>query len=87
MIRWSARYVKGNYQGSHCGILPHPIMKLSVSYLAASDAVEIMIGGNETFPTGGQITVSGGLTTAAGGMLSGPAVFTVSSGGKSIGPS
>jgi hypothetical protein len=65
----------------------HPITKFTVSYLAASDTVEIMLGAKETFPTGGQITVLGGLTTAAGGTLSGPAVFTISKGGKGIGPS
>ena len=64
----------------------HPITKFTVSYLAASDAVEIALGAKETFPTGGQITVLGGLTTASGGMLSGTAVFTISKGGKSIGP-
>ena len=65
----------------------HPITNFTVSYLAASDAVEITLGAKETFPTGGQITVLGGLTTAAGGTLTGPAVFTISKGGKSIGPS
>ena len=58
-----------------------------VSYVAASDAVEITLGAKETFPTGGQLTVLGGLTTASGGTLSGNAVFTISKGGKSIGPS
>ena len=47
----------------------HPIKKFTVSYLPASDAVEIKLGATETFPTGGQITVQGGLTTAAGGTL------------------
>jgi hypothetical protein len=62
----------------------HPITNLTVSYLAASDAVEITLGANQTFPTGGQITVLGGLTSASGGTLSGPATFTLSRGGKSI---
>jgi hypothetical protein len=64
----------------------HPIMNFTATYLAASDAVEITIGNNDTLPTGGQITVLGGLTTAPGGTLSGPAVFAVSKGGKSVGP-
>jgi hypothetical protein len=64
----------------------HPITRFTVSYLAASDTVEIMLGAKETFPTGGQITVLGGLTTASGGTLSGPAVFAISKGGKRIGP-
>jgi hypothetical protein len=61
-----------------------PISKFTVSYLAASDAVEITLGAKETFTTGGQITVLGGLTTASGGALSGPAVFTVSAGGRNV---
>ena len=65
----------------------HPIKNFTVSYVAASDAIQIKLGATETFPTGGQITVLGGLTTASGSTLSGPAVFTVSKGGKSIGPS
>jgi hypothetical protein len=63
------------------------ITNFTVSYVAASDAVEITFGANETFPSSGQITVLGGLTTAAGGTLSGPAVFTIAKGGKSVGPS
>jgi len=62
----------------------HPIKKFTVSYVAASDAVEVKLGATETFPTGGQLTVLGGLTTAAGGTLTGPAVFTISKGGKRI---
>jgi hypothetical protein len=62
----------------------HPIAKCTVSYLAASGAVEITLGAKETFPTGGQITVLGRLTTALGGTLSGPAVFTISAGGRNV---
>jgi hypothetical protein len=62
----------------------HPITNFTATYLASSDAVEITLGGNETFPTGGQITVLAGLTTAAGGALSGPAVFTISLGGRNV---
>ncbi len=64
-----------------------PITNFTVSYLAASDEVEITLGATETFPTGGQLTVLGGATTAAGGTLTGNAVFTISKGGKSIGSS
>ena len=64
-----------------------PITSFTVSYLAASDEVKITLEATETFPTGGQLTVLGGATTAAGGMLTGNAVFTISKGGKSIGPS
>jgi MBG domain (YGX type)/Bacterial Ig-like domain (group 3)/MBG domain len=66
--------------------IPQPITNFTVSYLAASDAVEITLGSAQTFPSGGQMTVSGGLTTASGGTLSGAAVFTISKGGKSIEP-
>ncbi len=62
----------------------HPITNFAVSYLAASDAVQLTLGSKQTFPTGGQITVLGGLTTASGGALTGPAVFTIAKGGKSV---
>jgi hypothetical protein len=62
------------------------ITKFNVSYLEASDTVEITFGSPETFPTGGQITVLGGLTTATGGTLTGNAVYTISKGGKGIVP-
>jgi hypothetical protein len=65
----------------------HPITNLLVSYVAASGAVEITFRSNETFPTGGQLTVLSGVTTASGGTLTGNAVFTISKGGKSISPS
>ena len=64
-----------------------PITTSTVAYLAASDAVEITFGANETFSTGGQITVLGGLTTAAGGTLTGSAVFTIAKGGQRVRPS
>ena len=69
----------------HKQTISQPITNFTVSYLAASDEVEIMLGATETFPTGGQLTVLGGATTAAGGTLTGNAVFTISKGGKSIG--
>ena len=65
----------------------HPITNSTVSYVAASDAVEITLGAAETFPRGGQITILGGLTSASGGTLTGNAVFTISKGGTRIGPS
>jgi hypothetical protein len=64
--------------------IPHSITNFTVTYLAASDAVEITLGAKETFPTGGQSTVQGGLTTAAGETLSRPAMFTVSAGGRNV---
>jgi large repetitive protein len=64
-----------------------PIANFAVSYIAASDAVQITLGSNQTFPTGGQITILGGLTTASGATLTGPAVFTIAKGGRSVVPS
>ena len=64
----------------------HPFTKFTVSYVAASDEIEIKLGAKQTFGAGGQLTVLGGLTTASGGTLTGPAVFTISKGGKSIIP-
>jgi len=65
----------------------HPIANFAVSYLAATDAVQLTLGSNQTFPTGGRITVLAGLTTASGGALTGPAVFMIAKGGKSVVPS
>jgi MBG domain/Bacterial Ig-like domain (group 3)/Right handed beta helix region len=64
----------------------HPIANFAVSYVAASDSVNISFPVSETFPTGGQVTVSSRLATAAGGTLTGPAVFTIAKGGKQISP-
>ena len=62
----------------------HPIKNFTVTYVAASDAVQITFGTSEKFPTGGQLTVLSGVTTASGDTLSGNAVFTIAKGGKSI---
>ncbi len=64
-----------------------PITNFKVMYVPASDSVDISFGSNETFPTGGQITVLSGVTTASGGTLTGNAVYTISKGGKIISPS
>ena len=45
----------------------HPITSFAVTYVAASDSVDIVLRAKETFPTGGQLTVLSGVTTAAGG--------------------
>ena len=65
----------------------HPITNFTVSYVPATDAIEIAFTATETFATGGQITVLSGVTTATGGTLTRNAVFTISKGGKSVGPS
>jgi uncharacterized repeat protein (TIGR03803 family) len=66
----------------------HAITKFTVSYLAASDAVELAFTGKETFPTGGQLTVvggsSGGVTAASGAPLAADTVFTIAAGGRKI---
>jgi hypothetical protein len=66
----------------------HAITKFTVSYLAASDTVELAFAGKETFPTGGQITVvggsSGGVTGASGVPLAADTVFTIAPGGRKI---
>lgn len=64
----------------------HPITNFSVTYLAASDAVQIKLGSRQAFATGGQVTILSGLTTALGGQLTGPAVFNIAKGGKSVVP-
>jgi hypothetical protein len=68
-------------------IILHPIANFAVTYDAASNAVDITLGGNQTFPTGGQLTVLNGLTTASGGTLTGNAVLIIAKGGKSVSPS
>ena len=65
----------------------HSITRFTLSYVTASDAIEIKLGAKETFPTGGQLTVLGGVATNSGGTLSGPTVFTIFKGGKRISPS
>jgi uncharacterized repeat protein (TIGR03803 family) len=66
----------------------HAITKFTVSYLAASDAVELAFTGKETFPTGGQLTVVGGssvgVTAASGAPLAADTVFTIAAGGRKI---
>jgi hypothetical protein len=56
-------------------------------YDKMGDSVDFMIGGKQTFPTGGEITVLGELTTGTGGALTGNAVYSISKGGKSVSPS
>ena len=62
----------------------HPIKNFKISYVAATNAVEIVFGSQQAFPTGGQITVLSGMTTASGSTLTGNANFTISKGGKHI---
>ena len=64
----------------------HPVANFAVSYIAASDAVQLTFGSKHAFPMGGRITVLPGLTTALGARLAGPAVFMIAKGGKSVLP-
>ena len=68
----------------------HPITNFTVSYTAASDSVTLTLAGKQAFPTGGQLTVlggsSGGIRGPSGAPLGGNTVFTISKGGKKIGP-
>ncbi len=66
----------------------HPINGFSVAYNPAGDSVTLTFAGNQTFPSGGQITVvggpSGGVTGASGAALVGKRVFTISRGGRNL---
>jgi hypothetical protein len=64
-----------------------PISGVSVSYAASSDSVSLTFAAKETFSTGGRLTVLPGIESASGGTMSSSAVFTISTGGKSINPS
>ena len=63
-----------------------PITNFTVSYVAATDAVDITFSSAETFPTGGQITVLSGVTSATGGALAGTTKFTIAPKGTRISP-
>ncbi len=69
----------------------HPITKFTVSYVAATDSVDLTLVGKQTFPTGGQLTIvnrpPGGVEGATGASLGGKTVFAVSKKGSTITPS
>jgi hypothetical protein len=64
----------------------HPVANIVVSYIAASDAVQLTFRSKQAFPMGGRITVLPGITTASGATLTGPAVFTIANGGTRVVP-
>jgi uncharacterized repeat protein (TIGR01451 family) len=68
----------------------HPFTKFTVSYIPASDSVDLTLIGTQTFPTGGQLTVAnrppGGVTGASGAPLAGTNVFAISKKGTTIRP-
>ena len=47
----------------------------------------LKLAGAQSFRTGGQLTVLPGVTGGSGGVLIGTTVFTITPGGKKIGPS
>ena len=67
-----------------------PITGFTVSYVAATDTVDVNLIGKQTFPTGGRLTIvstaSGGVAGASGAPISGHTVFTISKNGKAITP-
>jgi hypothetical protein len=62
----------------------HPIHNFTVSYSPADDTVMLKLGGKQTFPTGGQITVLSGVASGSGGSLKGATAFSIAKGGKKI---
>jgi hypothetical protein len=64
-----------------------PITKFTVSYVAATDTVDLMLIGTQAFATGGQLTVESGVTGATGAPVGGTTVFAISKMGNTITPS
>ena len=64
-----------------------PIKSFTVRYTRASDSVTFKLASAQSFPLGGQLRVLPGVTSASGSVLSGTTVFTITPGGKEIGPS
>jgi hypothetical protein len=64
----------------------HPISNFTVSYTPANHAVALTLAGNQTFPTGGQITVSAGVTSNSRGVFEGTTEFSISKGAKRVVP-
>jgi hypothetical protein len=68
----------------------HPITKFTVSYIPASDAVDLTLIGTQTFPTGGQLTIvnrsPAGVAGASGAPLAGTTVLAISKKGSTIRP-
>ena len=69
----------------------HPITKFTVSYIPATDSVDLTLIGTQTFPTGGRLTIvnrpTGGVESATGALLAGKTVFAISKNGRTITPS
>ncbi len=69
----------------------HPITNFRVSYIAATDTVDLTLIGTQTFPTGGRLAIvsnsSLGVKGATGAPISGTSVFAISKNGKAITPS
>jgi ELWxxDGT repeat protein len=59
---------------------------LTVSYDTSSSTVTVEIAGKQPFAKGGVLTVNTAVASAAGKSLAGNSAFTISPGGKTIGP-
>ena len=66
----------------------HPIAGFIVSYITATDTVDVNLIGTQTFPTGGGLTIvstpSRGVTSTSGLPISGKTTFAISKNGKTI---
>ncbi len=64
-----------------------PITKFTISYVSATDTVDLNLIGTQAFATGGQLTVESGVTGATGAPVGGTTVFAISKKGNTITPS
>ncbi len=68
----------------------HPITGFTVSYIQATDSVDLKLIGTQAFPTGGRLTVLSGspgeVSSASGTPLEGTTVFAISKKGTTINP-
>jgi hypothetical protein len=68
----------------------HPITNFKVSYVPATDSIDLTLIGKQTFPTGGQLTIvnriPGGVAGASGAPLGGNTVLAISKKGSTIRP-
>jgi hypothetical protein len=64
-----------------------PITKFTVSYVPATDTVDLNLIGTQAFATGGRLTVESGVAGASGAPVGGTTVFAISKKGNTITPS
>jgi hypothetical protein len=63
-----------------------PIQNFAIRYVPASDSVTLKLSGSSLFPMEGRLTVLSGVARGSGGVLGASTVFTITPGGKQIGP-